>query len=180
MPCSYRILSDHFLWSTMMITYFYCCGTYPPLQIRTTISSSLRGSPLRVILNSPMEAPSGPTAFPFANERMASVSSCIVGWTLSGMFSGHGSRPLSAMFGSSPGDFALRRCKWTKQLQTTSSCFHTHTRCVFLSPSTAWTPMGIMGIIISKKAWVCWWSQPPCLPEIARSPHYPSSNTTYL
>ena len=81
MPCSYRTLSDHFLWSTMMIPYFHCCGTSPPLQMRTTISSSLRrraGSPLRVILSSPMEAPSGPTAFPFANERMASVSSCIV------------------------------------------------------------------------------------------------------
>ena len=54
----------------------------PPPQIRTTISNSLRrraGSPLRVIFNSSTETPSGPTAFPFANERMASVSSCIVG-----------------------------------------------------------------------------------------------------
>ena len=53
-----------------------------PLQIQTTISSSLQrraGSPLRVILNSSKETPSGPTAFPFANERMAPVSSCIVG-----------------------------------------------------------------------------------------------------
>ena len=51
-----------------------------PPQIRMTISSSLRrraGSPLRVILYSSTET--GPTAFPFANERMASVSSCIVG-----------------------------------------------------------------------------------------------------
>ena len=43
------------------------------------ISSSLRrraGSPLRVILNSSTETPSGPTAltaFPFTNERMAPV-----------------------------------------------------------------------------------------------------------
>ena len=53
-----------------------------PPQIRTTILSSLRrrvGSPLRVILNSSTETPSGPTAFAFTNERMASVSSCIVG-----------------------------------------------------------------------------------------------------
>ena len=45
---------------------FHCCGTSPPLQIRTTISSSLRrsaGSPLRVILNNSTETPSGPTAF---------------------------------------------------------------------------------------------------------------------
>ena len=52
-----------------------------PPQIRTAISSSLRrraGSPLRVILNSSTETPYGSTAFPFANERMASVSSCIV------------------------------------------------------------------------------------------------------
>ena len=63
----------------------------PPPQIRTTISSSLRrraGSPLRVLLNSSTETPSGPTAFPFANERMASVSSCIVGRIPSGMFFG--------------------------------------------------------------------------------------------
>ena len=46
------------------------------------LSSSLRrwaGSPLRVMLNRSTENPTGPTAFPFANERMASVSSCIVG-----------------------------------------------------------------------------------------------------
>ena len=90
---------------------FHCCGTSPPLQTRTTISSSLwrrAGSPLRVVLNSSTENPFGPTAFPFANGRMASVSSCIVGCTPSGMFSGHWSRP-SAMFGSSLGDLALRR-----------------------------------------------------------------------
>ena len=60
-----------------MMTYFHCCGTSPPLQIRTTISSSPQrsaGSPLRVILNSSMETPSDLTAFPFANERMVSVN----------------------------------------------------------------------------------------------------------
>ena len=57
------------------------------------ISSTLRrraGSSLRVILNSSMETLSGPTAFPFANERMASVIFCVVGLTPSGIFSGHG------------------------------------------------------------------------------------------
>ena len=58
---------------------FHCCGTLPhPLQIQTTISSSLRRraeSPLRGILNGSTETLSCPTAFPFANERMASVSS---------------------------------------------------------------------------------------------------------
>ena len=52
------------------------------LQKQTTIPSSLgrrAGSPLRVILNSSKETPSGPAAFPFTNERMASASSCIVG-----------------------------------------------------------------------------------------------------
>ena len=71
-----------FSWSTMMMVYFHCYGTSPPLYIRTTISSSLRrrvGSPLRVILNRSTETPSGPTAFPFANERMTSVNSCILG-----------------------------------------------------------------------------------------------------
>ena len=55
---------------------------YHKLQIQTTISSSLQRrarSPLRVILNNSKETPSGPTAFPFANERMAPVSSCVVG-----------------------------------------------------------------------------------------------------
>ena len=33
--------------------------------------------PLRVILNSSTKTPSGSIAFPFANERMASASSCI-------------------------------------------------------------------------------------------------------
>ena len=73
-------VGSFFLWSTMTITYFHRCDTSPPLQIQTTISSSLRrraGSPLRVILNS--SAPPDPTAFPFANERMPSVSSCVVG-----------------------------------------------------------------------------------------------------
>ena len=37
------------------------------------------GFPLRVILNSSTKTPSGPIAFPFTNERMASVISCIVG-----------------------------------------------------------------------------------------------------
>ena len=44
-----------FLWSTMMMASFHCCGTSPPLQIQTTTSSSLwrRAGPLlRVILNS--------------------------------------------------------------------------------------------------------------------------------
>ena len=54
-------------WGTIMMAYFHCCGISPPLQIRTTISSSLprrAGSPLRVILNSSTETPSGrPTAF---------------------------------------------------------------------------------------------------------------------
>ena len=59
-------------------------------------------------MNSSTETPSGPTVFPFANERMASDSSCIVGRTPSGMFSGHWSSP-SAMFGSSLDDLALRR-----------------------------------------------------------------------
>ena len=71
-----------FFLRTMMMTYFHCCGTSPPLQIRTTISNSFQrraGSPLRVILGSSTETPSGSTAFPFANERVASVSSCIVG-----------------------------------------------------------------------------------------------------
>ena len=69
-----------FLWSAMMMTYFLCCGTPPLLQIQMTISSSIRcraGSPLRVILNSSTETQSGSTAFPFASERMTSVSSCI-------------------------------------------------------------------------------------------------------
>ena len=63
-----------------MMTYFLCCGTPFPLQIQMTISSSIRrraGSPLRVILNSSTKTPTGPTAFPFARERMTSVSSCI-------------------------------------------------------------------------------------------------------
>ena len=49
----------------------------PPLPIQTTISSSLRGragSPLRVVLDSSRQTPPDPTAFPFANERVASVS----------------------------------------------------------------------------------------------------------
>ena len=62
---------------------FHCCGISPPLQIQTTtISSSLRRkaeSPVRVVLNSSTETPSGPTAFQFAIERMPSVNSCIVG-----------------------------------------------------------------------------------------------------
>ena len=94
-----------------MLASFHYCGTSFPLQILTTISSSLwrrAGSPLRVILNSSTETRSSPTAFPFANERMAAVSSCIMGWTPSGIFSGHWSRP-SAMFGSGLGDLALRR-----------------------------------------------------------------------
>ena len=40
-----------FLWSTMMMASFHCCGTSPLPQIRTTVSSSLwrrAGSPLRV------------------------------------------------------------------------------------------------------------------------------------
>ena len=81
-----------------MMASFHCCGTSPALPIQTTISSSLQrrgGPPSRVILNSSMATPSGPTAFPFANER------------LSGMFTGHWSRP-SAMFGSSSGDLAFR------------------------------------------------------------------------
>ena len=48
----------------------------PPLQVRTTMSSSIRrraGSPLRVILNSSTETPFGPTAFPFAKERIVSL-----------------------------------------------------------------------------------------------------------
>ena len=59
----------------------------PPPPIRTTISSNFRrraGSPSRLILNSSTETPSDSTAFPFANERMASVSSCIVGLTPTG------------------------------------------------------------------------------------------------
>ena len=66
------------------------------------------GSPLRVILTSLTETPSGSTAFPFANERMESVSSCIVGWTPSGMFLGHLSRT-SAMVRSSLVDLTLMR-----------------------------------------------------------------------
>ena len=65
-----------------MMAYFHCCGTSPPIQIQTMISSSLRrraGSPLRMILSSSTETPSGPTAFPFANERMAPVSSSASG-----------------------------------------------------------------------------------------------------
>ena len=54
-----------------------------PLQMQTTISCSLHfrtGSPLRIILNCSKESLSDPTTiFPFANERMASVSSFIVG-----------------------------------------------------------------------------------------------------
>ena len=60
-------------------------------------------SPLRVILNISTETLTDPTAYPFANERMASVSSCILCCTPSSMFSGHWSRP-SAMFGSSLGE----------------------------------------------------------------------------
>ena len=54
----------------------------PLLQMQRAISSSLRrraGSSLRVISNSSTETPSGPTVFRFANERMLSVSSCVVG-----------------------------------------------------------------------------------------------------
>ena len=56
---------------------------HPPLQIKPTmISISLQhraGSPLRAILNSSTETPSDATGFPFANERMTSVISCVVG-----------------------------------------------------------------------------------------------------
>ena len=54
----------------------------PLLQMQTTISSSRRRkarSPLRVILNSSTEKPSDPAVFPFANERVLPVSSCIMG-----------------------------------------------------------------------------------------------------
>ena len=61
-----------------------------------------------MILDSSTEIPSDPITFPFANERMASVSSCIVGQAPSGMFSGHWSRPL-VILGSSLGDLVMRR-----------------------------------------------------------------------
>ena len=79
LPHSVRLF---FLWSTMMMALLYCCGTLVLLEIGTAILSSLRrraGSPLRVTLNSSTETPFGPAAFSFANERMASISSCIVG-----------------------------------------------------------------------------------------------------
>ena len=73
-------------------------------------------SPLRIILKSSKKAPSGPLAFPFANAWMTSVSSCIVGLTPRGVFSGHWSRP-SSMFGSSFGDltFFRRVCNYRAQ-----------------------------------------------------------------
>ena len=66
----------------LLLVEYHDDGTFPPLlrhlpppsKYKSTISSSLRcrvESPLRVIMNSPTETPSGPTSFPSSNERMA-------------------------------------------------------------------------------------------------------------
>ena len=57
-------------------------GIFPLLQHLApppNTNDNIEQSPAQGGINSSMETPSGPTAFPFANERMASVSSCIVG-----------------------------------------------------------------------------------------------------
>ena len=65
-------------------------------------------------IEQPTETPSGPTAFPFANGRMTSVISCIVGSTPSVVSSGQLSRSL-VTFRSSFGELAFRRMwnHWT-------------------------------------------------------------------
>ena len=72
----------------LLLVEYHDDGIFPllrpprPLQKQTTILSTLHRweeSPLRVISNSLTQTPSGPTAFPFANKWMTSVSSCIVG-----------------------------------------------------------------------------------------------------
>ena len=66
-----------------MMAYFHCCGTppAPPPNTNDDIeqSPSQGGIVVEGDLESSTKTPSDPIAFPFANERMASVSSCIVG-----------------------------------------------------------------------------------------------------
>ena len=81
----------------------------PPLQMQRTIPCSLCRR-----AGSPLETPSGPTTFPFANGRMTSVISCIVASTPILVSSGQLSRP-SVMFRSSFGELTFRRVwnHWT-------------------------------------------------------------------
>ena len=65
-----------------MTAYVHCCGaSAPPPNTNDDIeqSQSQGGIAVEVILNSSTKTLSKPTAFPFANERMASISSsCVV------------------------------------------------------------------------------------------------------
>ena len=61
-----------------MMAYFHYCGTSPPPP---NTNDDIEQSPAQggITVDGDLETPSGPTAFPFANERMAPVSFCIAG-----------------------------------------------------------------------------------------------------
>ena len=102
-----------------MTAYFPCCGT-PPSSKYKRRSRAVSGAGLEGDIGQPSGNSVRSTAFPFAIEWMALVSSCILGRSLNGMFPGQWPRP-AAMFGPSFGDLELTRvrnhrthCSWSR------------------------------------------------------------------
>ena len=96
--------------STLIVESSHCCGTPPSLDTATMISCNFPR-----VFNSPSSAktfkssagrPSGPTAFQFANARIASSTSYLDGTSSSGLHGGH-CLSSSTMLGSRVGDLVL-------------------------------------------------------------------------
>lgn len=81
-----------FLWSTLIVALSTGELHVPPLNADDDVNQSLSRGEIAVEGN--LEQLGGPTAFPLPNEQMASVNFSIVGWTPSGVFTGHWSRYL--------------------------------------------------------------------------------------
>ena len=97
---------------TLIVASFHCCGTPPPPHTATMISWNFPR-----VFNSPSSAktfkssagrPSGPTAFRFANARIASSTSYLDGTSPSGLHGGH-CLSSSTMLGSRVGDLVLKK-----------------------------------------------------------------------